>query len=137
MSLIASACPTLLSMPAMGSDLIARITLGAVLLPHTPLQTIGSLTSAGLEGTLNIFTYTLGAPWMLSAAAMAADAIALLPHVGASLGRLLSVLGAKRPASSIASPARGALPAAVVRLPAPAAQAAQAVRGFHRDIMHH
>lgn len=62
---------------------IARITAGAVLLPHGLQKTLGWFGGNGFAATMDYFTGTAGLPWI----------VALLVILGESLGALGMITG--------------------------------------------
>lgn len=62
---------------------IARITLGAVMLPHGLQKTLGLFGGYGFSGTMGFFTGTLGLPWLL----------ALLVIIAESAGAVALIVG--------------------------------------------
>ena len=65
------------------AGLIARVTLGAVMLPHGLQKTIGLFGGYGFSGTMGFFTGTLGLP----------AAVAFLVIMAESVGALCLILG--------------------------------------------
>jgi putative oxidoreductase len=63
--------------------LIARVTLGAVILPHGLQKLMGWFGGYGFTGTMGFFTGTMNLPWI----------IALLVILGESAGALLLITG--------------------------------------------
>jgi putative oxidoreductase len=72
-----------LATPADPAATVARVVLGAVILPHGAQKLLGWFGGHGFEGTMGYFTGTLGMP----------AAVALLVILAESLGALALVLG--------------------------------------------
>lgn len=65
------------------APLIARLTLGLVILPHGLQKTLGMFGGYGFEGTMGFFTGNMGLPWIVAALVIAAE----------SLGAVAIILG--------------------------------------------
>jgi putative oxidoreductase len=78
----------LLATPADYTALIARLTLGFVMLPHGLQKTVGWFGGYGFNGTMDFFTQSMGIPWIFALAAIAAEALGSLALLAGSLGRL-------------------------------------------------
>lgn len=63
---------------------IARITLGAVMLPHGLQKTLGLFGGYGFKGTMGFLTGSVGLPWLLALTVVLAE----------SLGAVALILGA-------------------------------------------
>lgn len=57
------------------SSLIARLALGAMILPHGLQKAFGAFGGYGFSGTMAYFTDTLGIPWILGLAAILAETV--------------------------------------------------------------
>ena len=68
---------------ALYGPLIARVTLGIVMLPHGLQKTLGLFGGGGFSGTLEVFTGKLGIPLLIAVLVIAAE----------SLGALALILG--------------------------------------------
>lgn len=75
---------TLLRTDSSPGLLVARLSLGLVILPHGLQKTVGWFGGYGFTGTMQFFTETMGIPWPLALAAVLAE----------SIGALLLILGA-------------------------------------------
>ena len=62
---------------------ILRITLGLVMFPHGAQKLLGWFGGLGFEGTIGLFTQTMGVPWL----------IAFLVIIGESFGSLALLAG--------------------------------------------
>jgi putative oxidoreductase len=103
MSLLTSSLRTLLSTPADASALIARVTLGGVMLPHGLQKTVGWFGGYGFDGTMNAFTHTMGIPWLFAFTAIAAEALGSLALITGAFGRLAALAIATNMAVAIAT----------------------------------
>jgi putative oxidoreductase len=103
MSFLNSTLRKLLATPADNTTLIARVTLGAVMLPHGLQKTLGWFGGFGFEGTMNLFTHAMGIPWILAFAAIAAEALGSLALITGVLGRLAALAIAANMAVAIAT----------------------------------
>lgn len=54
---------------------VARLTLGAVILPHGAQKTVGWFGGYGFTGTMHWFTETMHIPWLLGLAAILAETL--------------------------------------------------------------
>ncbi|HET9948334.1 MAG TPA: DoxX family protein [Longimicrobiales bacterium] len=73
------------------SATIARLALGAMILPHGLQKVFGWFGGYGLGATLSAFTETLGIPWVLALAAILSESVgglALLLGLGGRLAAL-------------------------------------------------
>ena len=78
----------LLATDASAGPAIARLALGAMILPHGAQKLLGWFGGYGFEGTMGFFTGTLGIPWILALAAILAEffgGLALLAGIGVRL----------------------------------------------------
>lgn len=57
------------------SFLIARLSLGVVILPHGLQKSFGLFGGYGFSGTMNFFTDTLGIPWVFAFLAIVAELV--------------------------------------------------------------
>jgi putative oxidoreductase len=79
---------------------IARITLGAVILPHGLQKTLGLFGGYGFSGTMGFLTGAVGLPWLLALIVVVAESVgaaALIVGVGsrvAALGIASVMIGA-------------------------------------------
>lgn len=76
---------------ASSTALIARVALGAVMLPHGAQKVFGWFGGYGFTGTMSFFTDTMGIPWLFALAAVLAEslgALALLLGVGTRLAAM-------------------------------------------------
>jgi putative oxidoreductase len=79
---------------------VARVVLGAVILPHGLQKTMGWFGGYGFSGSMGFFTETIGLPWVVALLAIAAEslgALALIAGVGsrvAAVGVGIVMLGA-------------------------------------------
>lgn len=67
---------------------IARITLGAVMLPHGLQKAFGMFGGYGFEGTMGFFTETVGLPWILGFLAIVAESAGALALIVGAASRL-------------------------------------------------
>ena len=81
-----------LATPADPAPALARIALGAMILPHGLQKTVGWFGGPGFEGALAFFTETMGLPWIVGLFVVGAE---LLGGIGLILGLAgrLSALG--------------------------------------------
>ena len=71
--------------------LVARITLGAIMLPHGLQHAVGLLGGYGFSGTLGWMTNTLGFPAWLAAIAIATELVAPFALVAGLAGRVAAI----------------------------------------------
>lgn len=57
------------------APLVARLTLGLVVLPHGLQKTLGMFGGYGFSGTMGFFTGNLGLPWLVAALVIAAESL--------------------------------------------------------------
>ena len=74
-----------------GGALVARITLGAIMLPHGLQHAVGLLGGYGFSGTLGWMTNTLGFPAWLAAIAIATELVAPFALVAGLAGRVAAI----------------------------------------------
>jgi putative oxidoreductase len=67
---------------------LARVALGAVMLPHAAQKLFGWFGGYGIAGTMGYFTGTLGLPAALGYLVIAAEALGALLLVAGLLGRV-------------------------------------------------
>lgn len=75
----------LLATPADPASAVARVALGAMILPHGMQKALGWFGGSGFEGTIAYFTDTMGLPWIVSVAVVTAEflgGLALLAGLG-------------------------------------------------------
>lgn len=70
---------------------VARVILGAVLLPHGLQHALGLLSGYGFSGTLGWMTHTLGFPAALAALAIITELLAPIALLIGLLGRLAAL----------------------------------------------
>ena len=76
------------------AQLVLRIGLGFVILPHGLQKVFGWFGGFGLSGTMQFFTDTMGLPWLLGLAAIVAESVgALLVMVGAATRIAAAAIG--------------------------------------------
>ncbi|NIP57912.1 MAG: DoxX family membrane protein [Gemmatimonadetes bacterium] len=71
--------------PADPASAVARIALGAMILPHGMQKALGWFGGAGFEGAMTFFTETMGMPWLVSVSVVGAEflgGLALLVGLG-------------------------------------------------------
>lgn len=73
------------------SALIARVALGAVILPHGLQKTTGWFGGYGFTGTMNFFTETMGIPWVFAFAAVVAESLGAFCLIVGCLSRVASL----------------------------------------------
>jgi putative oxidoreductase len=71
--------------------LIARLTLGLVMLPHGLQKTLGLFGGHGFAGTMEYFTDTMGIPWIFALLAIAAESLGALALISGFLGRIAAL----------------------------------------------
>ena len=71
--------------------LVARVTLGAIMLPHGLQHAVGLLGGYGFSGTLGWMTNTLGFPAWLAAIAIATELVAPFALVAGLAGRVAAI----------------------------------------------
>lgn len=67
---------------------LARIALGAMILPHGMQKMFGILGGYGFDATMGYFTETLGIPWFLAVLAIVAEFFGGLGLLAGLLGRV-------------------------------------------------
>ncbi len=76
------------------AQLVLRIGLAFVILPHGLQKVFGWFGGFGLSGTMEFFTDTIGFPWLLGLAAIGAESIgAVLVMVGAATRIAAAAIG--------------------------------------------
>lgn len=70
---------------------IARIALGAIILPHGLQKTAGLFGGYGFEGTMGFMTGQLGIPALLAVLAIAAESVGALALVAGLAGRVAAL----------------------------------------------
>ena len=87
--------PTLLVRVTATADdvapLVARLTLGLVMLPHGAQKVLGWFGGHGLAGTMSFFTETLGIPAPFAALAIATEFLGALGLVVGALSRIAAL----------------------------------------------
>jgi putative oxidoreductase len=67
---------------------VARVTLGAVMLPHGLQKTLGLFGGYGFDGTMGFFTGTMGLPWIVAFLAIVAESVGALALLAGAAGRV-------------------------------------------------
>lgn len=78
----------LMNTPADPTATVARIALGAMILPHGMQKLFGAFGGYGFGGTMQFFTDTMGIPWILAFAAIMAEFFGGLALLTGLLGRV-------------------------------------------------
>lgn len=74
------------------APLFLRLALGAMILPHGLQKTLGWFGGYGFAGTMQYFTQSFGAPWLLALLAILAESVGGLMLL-AGAGTRLAALG--------------------------------------------
>lgn len=70
---------------------VARLALGAMILPHGLQKLVGAFGGFGFEGTMAYFTETLGFPWILGFLAIVAESVGGVALIVGLAGRLAAL----------------------------------------------
>lgn len=87
----ARALRALLATPADPALTIARLALGAMILPHGLQKAFGLFGGYGFEGTMGYFTGALGIPWLFAVLAIAAELLGGLGLLTGLFGRVAAL----------------------------------------------
>lgn len=68
--------------------LVARVTLGVVMFPHGAQKLLGWFGGPGFQGEMELFTSTMGIPWILGLLAILAEFFGALGLLTGLLGRV-------------------------------------------------
>ncbi len=68
--------------------LIARVVLGIVIFPHGAQKLLGWFGGPGFDGTMQLFTGTMGIPWIFAFLAIIAEFFGALGLISGLLGRV-------------------------------------------------
>lgn len=88
----ASAVQTVFRTESSWVPTIARVALGAAMLPHGLQKTIGWFGGYGFTGTMGWFTGTMNIPWIFGFAAILAESLGALALI-VGLGSRVAALG--------------------------------------------
>jgi len=78
----------LFATPADPASSVARVALGGMILPHGMQKALGWFGGPGFEGTIAFFTDTMGLPWIVSVAVVAAEFLGGLALLAGVAGRI-------------------------------------------------
>ena len=81
----------LVATPPDATATIARIALGAMIIPHGMQKLFGSFGGYGFEGTMGFMTGTAGIPWIFAFLAIIAEFFGGLGLVTGTLGRVAAL----------------------------------------------
>lgn len=81
----------LLQTPADPAATVARLALGAMILPHGMQKLFGAFGGYGFAGTMGYFTDSLGIPWLFALLAIVAEFFGGLGLITGALGRVAAV----------------------------------------------
>ncbi len=70
---------------------LARVALGAVILPHGLQKTLGLFGGYGFEGTMGFFTETMGLPWIVGFLVIAIESVGALALLAGFASRLAAL----------------------------------------------
>lgn len=71
--------------------LIARLTLGVVMFPHGAQKLLGWFGGPGFSGEMELFTKTMGIPWIFGFLAIVAESFGALGLIVGLLGRVAAL----------------------------------------------
>ena len=101
MTTLAQTTPSLSALPAplarvLATDdawtpTIARLVLGAVMLPHGLQKTFGLFGGYGFEGTMGFFTGTMGLPWIVAFLVIVIESVGALALLFGLASRLAAL----------------------------------------------
>lgn len=70
---------------------LARVALGAVMLPHGLQKTIGAFGGYGFEGTMGFLTGTVGLPYVVALLVVTAESVGALALLAGALSRVAAL----------------------------------------------
>lgn len=73
------------------APLVARVVLGAVILPHGAQKAFGWFGGHGFEGTMGFLTGQVGLPWVVAFLVVAIELVGALALIVGGLGRLAAL----------------------------------------------
>jgi putative oxidoreductase len=71
--------------------LVARLTLGIVMLPHGAQKLLGWFGGYGFAGTMEFFTETMGIPWVVALLVVLLESLGAVALIAGAVGRLFAV----------------------------------------------
>lgn len=80
-----------LATPADAAATVARLTLGAIILPHGAQKLLGWFGGHGFEGTMGYFTGTLGVPAAVALLVILAESLGALALIAGFAGRFMAL----------------------------------------------
>lgn len=87
----AAALRALVATPADPAATVARLALGAMILPHGLQKTFGLFGGYGWEGTMGFLTGAAGLPWLVAALVILAEFLGGIGLLVGALGRVAAV----------------------------------------------